>query len=125
VAQVAVVDPPLLPIEDGGVLVAVLGEDIVGFAVVLSRDNGDAELDGLFVEPDHWRKGIGARLVRAAERLAVESGVAALHLSANPNARAFYIACGFSELGEVPTQFGVGVVMSKALAEGPIEAPDP
>lgn len=34
-----------------------------GFAVILPRPDGQAELDGLFVEPACWRQGIGRLLV--------------------------------------------------------------
>src|ERR1700733_12724696 len=34
-----------------------------GISAWLLRDDGDLELDGLFVEPDRWRCGIGRALV--------------------------------------------------------------
>ena len=49
-------------IADGRVFVADLNDARAGFAVVLPRPDGGAELDGLFVDPALWRKGIGRSL---------------------------------------------------------------
>ena len=57
-----------LPAEQialGEVLVAEIDGEIAGFAVVLD-EGGRSELDGLFVEPSHWRRGIGSALVAEA-----------------------------------------------------------
>lgn len=50
-------------IKAGQVFVAERDGVVIGFAAVLPRDDGDLELDGLFVEPDIWRSGIGRSLV--------------------------------------------------------------
>lgn len=50
------------------VLVAESGGRIVGFATIIAHDGNDAELEGLFVEPTEWRKGIGTALMHAIER---------------------------------------------------------
>jgi GNAT superfamily N-acetyltransferase len=104
-------------ISEGRTLVAELDGKIVGFAVVLPRDDGNSELDGLFVEPGNWRAGIGTRLVRDAEILAAADGADFLYVVGNPRARGFYSACGFLLLGEEPTRFGVGLTMRKAVGE--------
>jgi GNAT superfamily N-acetyltransferase len=107
---------PIEQIEDGCALVAECEGMVVGFAVVLLRDDGNAELDGLFVEPDMWRAGIGTRLVRAAEELAASGGAKMLHVIGNPHANDFYLACGFVLRGEEQTRFGLGLSMSKAIS---------
>ena len=107
---------PVEQIEEGRALVAERDGKVVGFAVVLLRDDGDAELDGLFVEPDMWRAGIGTRLMRAAEGLAALGGANVLHVIGNPRAKEFYLACGFVLTGEEQTRFGVGLSMSKAIS---------
>ena len=76
---------PIEQIERGQVIVAELGDRIAGFAAVLMDDDG-AELDGLFVEPEHWRKGIGATLVDVAVHEARRQGLAMMVI-ANPSAR--------------------------------------
>src|SRR5947209_3735523 len=50
-------------IADGHVFVAERDGVIVGFAAVLPRTDGDAELDALFVEPGAWRQGVGRLLL--------------------------------------------------------------
>jgi GNAT superfamily N-acetyltransferase len=107
---------PLAQIEDGRVFVAECDGKVVGFAVVLLRDDGNAELDGLFVEPDMWRAGIGTCLVRAAEGLAASGGAKMLHVVGNPHAKDFYLACGFVLRGDEQTRFGIALSMSKTIS---------
>ena len=109
------IELPADQIAAGRVCVAESCGDILGFSVVLPRDDGDAELDGLFVEPSAWRKGIGRALVEAAILRAMRSGAAALHVVANPLAEEFYRACGFTYSGETTTQFGVARTMRRSL----------
>ena len=45
-------------IDRGQVVVAEGVEGIAGFAVIVI-DQGSAELDGVFVEPDLWLRGVG------------------------------------------------------------------
>jgi GNAT superfamily N-acetyltransferase len=98
-------------IDRGLVRVAVSQDDrVLGFAVVL-----DEELDGLFVEPDAMRGGIGRLLVEDAAARGRAAGLSALHVTGNPNAREFYERVGFVVTGEVPTRFGPGVRMRLAL----------
>ena len=99
-------------------LVAERDSVLAGFAVVLPREDGHADLDGLFVEPAVWRQGIGTRLVRAAESLAASGGAKHLHVVANPGARAFYAGCGFRLVGETQTRFGIGLTMCKPIQPG-------
>jgi GNAT superfamily N-acetyltransferase len=109
-------DAIALPDEQiGRTIVAELGDKALGFAVVLPRPDGDAELDGLFVDPANWRAGIGTRLVREAERLAAAAGAEYLYVVGNPRAEGFYAACGFVLVGREPTRFGVGLTMRKAI----------
>jgi GNAT superfamily N-acetyltransferase len=109
------IELPLEQIVDGRVAVAERDGRVVGFSVLLPRDDGEAELDGLFVEPDVWRQGIGARLIRDTERRAFLDAARWLHVVANPRAEAFYSACGFEFAAEVPTRFGIARTMRKAL----------
>src|SRR4029453_4495661 len=50
-------------IEGGGVFCGEVTEAVVGFAAILPREDGDSELDALFVEPEVWQRGIGRALV--------------------------------------------------------------
>ena len=82
----------------------------LGFSVV--EPGGDEwELDGLFAEPDHWRRGVGRGLVEDVTARARERGARALTVTANPRALGFYERLGFRAEGEVPTRFGPGLRM--------------
>ena len=54
---------PAEQIADGHVLVAESDNVIVGFAAVLPRPDGNAELDALSVAPTLWKRGVGRLLV--------------------------------------------------------------
>ena len=102
---------PIEQIEGGAVIVAEQRNHIAGFAVVLIDDD-EAELDGLFVEPQHWRKGVGAALVDVAVHEARRRGLAMMVI-ANPSARQFYEKCGFTVEGDAETRFGPALRMSR------------
>ena len=109
------VELPIEHVAQGRTVVAERDSVLGGFAVVLPRGDGDADLDGLFVEPAMWRQGIGSRLVQAAASLAASGGAKYLHVVAHPGALAFYAACGFVPVGETQTRFGIGLAMSKPI----------
>jgi len=102
---------PLEQIERGQVYVAEVEGRAVGFAAVL-QENGHLELDGLFVEPDHWRSGIGMALVEAVVHEARRRGLT-LMVVANRQARGFYERCGFALEGDAQTRFGPALRMSR------------
>ena len=106
-----VIELPAAFIERGEVIVAELGGSIAGFAVVQHHD-GFTELDGLFVEAELWRRGIGKALVDEATHEARRDGHALLVIAA-PGARGFYDKCGFAAEGEAPTRFGPALRMSR------------
>ncbi len=102
------IDLPMAQISSGDVLIAEIDGRITGFAAVVG-----GELDGLFVEPEQWRRGIGEALVAAAAELAKRRGFP-LTVIANPAAFGFYERCGFIGEGTTQTRFGPGRVMSRA-----------
>lgn len=103
---------PAEQIERGEVVVAEIDNRIAGFAVVLD-DHGQAELDGLFVEPDLWRCGVGLALIEAAAAEARRRRLAPLTVIANPTAEEFYVKCGFVMEGMADTRFGPGIRMTR------------
>jgi ribosomal protein S18 acetylase RimI-like enzyme len=103
---------PAEQIERGEVLVAELDGRIAGFAVVLDQD-GRAELDGLFVEPQLWRQGIGSALVEEAVHDARNRGLSLMTVVANPGAKEFYERSGFTVEGSAETRFGPALRMSR------------
>jgi GNAT superfamily N-acetyltransferase len=90
------------------------GGVIGGFAsLVLAGDV--AELEDLFVDPDHMRRGIGRALVADARRLAAGAGCSTLAVTANPHAAAFYAAAGFAGTAAQATALGVGTRLTLDL----------
>jgi GNAT superfamily N-acetyltransferase len=109
------IELPLEQITGGRTVVAESGGQLLGFAVVLPREDGDAELDGLFVEPAYWRHGIGRALVEQAERIATSDGAVNLWVTANTRALGFYESCGFVTVGEEQTRFRPAPKMRKRI----------
>jgi GNAT superfamily N-acetyltransferase len=102
-------DAIALPVEQivaGQIEIAERGGRVLGFSAVLAGPDSCVELDGLFVEPDAWRCGIGRALVESAARRARPEGARAMMVTGNPNAAGLYRACGFVEVGEAETRFG-------------------
>ena len=110
------IELPVEQIKAGGVFVAEVDGAIKGFAAILTRPDGDSELDGLFVEPELWRQGIGRILVEYSCLAGRASGASAIHVVGNTHAEAFYAACGFTTVGTAQTRFGSGLLMKRALA---------
>lgn len=106
---------PIEQITNGDVFLAERNGVTVGFASVVPRSDGDAELDALFVEPNLWRSGIGRMLVEHCVTVARERSSRILHVVGNPHAESFYIACGFRTSGSVDTRFGPGLAMQREL----------
>lgn len=113
--QALLAHPDLLRVPEdqlraGAVLLAEHGRDIVGFAAVGRREDG-IELEGLFVAPSHWRRGVGRRLVQGAATEFGGDAPVAVHVVASPDAVAFYQACGFDVVSDTTTRFGPAIVM--------------
>ena len=106
---------PIGQISASQVFVAELGGGLVGFASVVFRQDGDIELDGLFIEPEVWNSGVGRLLVAECGKFARNVGAHALRITGNPGAEKFYIACGFEILGIAKTPFGPGLRMRMSV----------
>lgn len=86
------------------VIVAELGGEVVGLASLLRawtihRDEVSVRLSTLVVDRGHRRRGIGERLVAAAEDWARARGARSLHLTSGnhrPDAHRFYARLGYS-----------------------------
>ena len=114
-AHADAIELPLDQIRAGGVFVAEVAGATIGFAAILPRDDGDFELDALFVEPGAWRQGIGRALIEHCGAAARAAGAESLHVVGNPHAEEFYKACGFHMLGTKQMRFGVGLLMKLGL----------
>jgi GNAT superfamily N-acetyltransferase len=106
---------PIEQIAAGCVFVAERDGVVAGFAAVVPRPDGGAELDALFVEPHLWKHGVGRRLVEHAAEGARLRAATFLHVIGNPHAEGFYLSCGFRVTGAIETRFGVGLDMRRPL----------
>jgi N-acetylglutamate synthase-like GNAT family acetyltransferase len=106
---------PLQQILDGQVFVAEFGGAVAGFASVIFRHDGGIEIDGLFVEPGVWRRGVGRALVARCVLFARDVGVSSLHVIASPVSAGFYSKVGFETLGPYETEFASAVSMRRGV----------
>ncbi|MEP6784070.1 MAG: GNAT family N-acetyltransferase [Acidobacteriota bacterium] len=113
------IEIPIDQLAGGLVFVAESAGAIVGFAAILPRADGDADLDALFVEPQLWRKGYGRALIAHCVDAARERHALALHVIGNPHAEAFYLSCGFELGGIEQMRFGPGLLMPKSISPAP------
>ena len=92
-------------LAEGRTLVAEQDDVVVGFATW--AETADAmELEDLFVDPDHRRRGIAMALVGRIAQVLRARGAARLEVTANPHAMEFYRAAGFTDEGTAETEFG-------------------
>jgi ribosomal protein S18 acetylase RimI-like enzyme len=91
------------------------GDDVVGFLTLVEHSAYSAEIHVIAVRPEMHRKGVGAALVRAAERYLRQRGLeylqvktlSARHPDENyARTRRFYLAMGFQPLEEFPDLWG-------------------
>jgi GNAT superfamily N-acetyltransferase len=88
-------------IRDNEVFVALVDEQLAGCcALVLT--NSLAEIEHMWLRPEHMGTGIGRALFEHAKRRAQERGANVLELSADPNAEGFYSRMGAERIGEIP-----------------------
>ncbi len=98
------------------VVVAELQGQVVGFATMLAGENADeAELEDLFVAPEHWRTGVGGKLLAEAERRAARNGARTVRVIAGERARSFYEASGYRYAKPVATDFELAAELRKDL----------
>lgn len=114
-ADPAAIVLPARQIALGRVHVADGDGAMLGFAATSPREDGGVDLDGLFVEPGFWRRGVGRALVAHCAGRARAAGVAELHVLGNPHAEAFYRACGFTRVAVEETRFGPALRMVLTL----------
>jgi GNAT superfamily N-acetyltransferase len=90
------IELPIAQIINGGVFVAEVADSVVGFTAIVPRDDGDMELDALFVEPNAWRQGIGRALIEHCAAAAKAHGAKLLHVMGNPHTEnwLFAYSCG-------------------------------
>ncbi len=83
---------------------------------------GIAMLHGLYVDPAHWKRGIGRVLFGAAVTRAKEIRAGAITIYAEPSAEGFYKRMGAIRIGEVPYFLSPETVLPHLLYVIPREA---
>jgi GNAT superfamily N-acetyltransferase len=76
---------------------------LMGFYALIIR-NDKAELDHLWVAPEHLGKGVGKELFIHAMQRAAGENVSAVEISSDPNAEGFYEKMGARRIGEVHSE---------------------
>ncbi|MBA2528102.1 MAG: GNAT family N-acetyltransferase [Pyrinomonadaceae bacterium] len=90
-------------ISNNQVYVAELEGEIIGFyALVVRADK--AELEHMWVAPNHIGKGVGKELFIHAMQRAAGDKVSEIEISADPNAEGFYKRMGARGIGEVSSE---------------------
>ncbi|WP_245458223.1 GNAT family N-acetyltransferase [Mesorhizobium sp. M6A.T.Cr.TU.016.01.1.1] len=84
-------------------LVAANGERFLGTVSLIDNDMDERPeyrpwIAALWVDPEHRRKGVGAALVRAAVKIAFETGVDTVYLCATPDNTPLYISLGWRQI---------------------------
>jgi GNAT superfamily N-acetyltransferase len=100
-----IVQPEYLSVEHG-----IVAEDMgtpVGYAIV-RIDADRAFLRDLFIEPSHFRQGIGEKLFKEAVRYARGKGARTVVLGGDPHAVGFYKRMGMRQVGSEPSVAGAG-----------------
>jgi GNAT superfamily N-acetyltransferase len=97
--------------------------EVVGVVCVTPTAlQGIALLHGLFVDPEHWRRGIGRALFGAAVAQAKRTKAGALAIYAEPSAEGFYKRMGAIRISEVPFFYSPEVVLPLLLYVIPRES---
>lgn len=88
-------------IENNELYVAIANHEIAGCCALVMTE-GLAEIEHMWIKPEHMGSGVGRALFRHARQRAEERGARVLELSADPNAAGFYERMGAQRIGDVP-----------------------
>ena len=88
-------------INQNTVFVAEIDDRIAG-CCALAISGPLAELEHMWVRPEHMGTGLGRRLFEQVTSEATARSLPALELSADPNAAGFYRHMGAVQIGEIP-----------------------
>lgn len=91
-------------LDAGPAMLADIDSKLAGVAQLMRYDAGEWHLQLLFVEPDYFGRGVGARLMAWAAQEARRLGAAELYIEADPDAETFYLRMGAERRGEAASQ---------------------
>ena len=100
----------------GRVLVAETDEGIAGFAMWLPIGDATAHMEGLYIDPNLWRGGLGRELLQAVSDAVKTSGLKNVFVIALADSVEFYRRFGFVRTGATATPLGPAVTMIKEVA---------
>src|SRR6266852_39861 len=83
--------------------VAVVNGDVVGCCSIV-YDEFQAELEHMWIKPEHMGGGIGRALFAHVRTRAADLQLPALEISADPNAEGFYRRIGAERIGEIRSE---------------------
>ncbi len=90
-------------IANNEMFVAISGDEIVGCCALVISDSV-AELEHMWIKPEHMGVGVGRTLLLHAKGRAAKQRVPTLELSADPNAEGFCQRMGATRIGEVRSE---------------------
>ena len=88
-------------IADNEVFVAIVNDSIAGCCALVVT-GALAEIEHMWINPEHMGSGVGRALFEHARDRARELQLPVLELSADPNAEGFYERMGAKRVGDVP-----------------------
>jgi GNAT superfamily N-acetyltransferase len=88
-------------IADNEVFVAIVNDAIAGCCALIVTGEL-AEIEHMWIQPEHMGSGVGRALFEHARDRARELQLPVLELSADPNAEGFYERMGAKRIGDVP-----------------------
>ena len=88
-------------IADNEVFVAIVNDSIAGCCALVVT-GALAEIEHMWIKPEHMGSGVGRALFEHARDRARELHLPVLELSADPNAEGFYERMGAKRIGDVP-----------------------
>jgi GNAT superfamily N-acetyltransferase len=106
-------------IRDGAYFAATDGTRIVG--VSAWRAGVAAQVHGIFVDPDHARRGVGRMLLNLCVAAAAEAGFARLDAVSNLTAEPLFRACGFRAARPFDLALPDGTSLSAVRVTKPVD----
>ena len=88
-------------IQKNEVFVAIVRDEIAGCCALVVTDSV-AEIEHMWIKPEHMGSGLGRALFTHARKRAADLKLKILELSADPNAEEFYARMGAKRIGELP-----------------------
>lgn len=101
-------------ISRGKVFVSEYEREIAGSAAVEPSEDGDSELNAMFVDPRIQRRGIEGLSSKTVPSQRSRRRRASQVLG-NPHAERFYLACGSEMVGTTRPRFGPGLLVRRAV----------